>query len=111
MATASSAARARSRRRSSHGGVRWDRVGRAVFLCVLVGLAVLYASAALSTFDAWRQSRGVDATLARLEREHARLRREHSTLEARSTIEAEALRMGMTHRGEQQYMVTGLPSN
>ncbi len=110
MATASSA-RARSARRSSGGGIRWDRVGRAALLCVAVGLAILYVSAAVSTFDAWRQSRSVNGAVAHLEREHTRLSREHSTLESRSTIEAEALRMGMTHRGEQQYMVTGLPSN
>lgn len=110
MAPAASA-RPRPRRRDTSGGVRWDRVGRAAFICVVVGLAILYFSAAVSTFDAWRQSSEVHATVARLQREHTRLQREHSTLESRSTIEAEALRMGMTHRGEQQYMVTGLPSS
>lgn len=91
--------------------MRWDRVGRAALLCVAVALAAFYISAAVSTFAAWRQSAAVHGALARLEREHARLARERRNLSSRTTVEAEALRMGMTHPGEQQYMVTGLPAN
>jgi cell division protein FtsL len=80
-------------------------------LALIAVIGVLYISGGIAAFQAWRQNSTVQSSLAQLEREHSRLVGEHARLGSRSTIEAEALRMGMTHPGEQQYLVTGLPAN
>ena len=80
-------------------------------LAVIAVVAALYVSGGVAAFSAWRQNSAVSSSLAQLEREHARLVRQHQLLSSRTTVEAEALRMGMTHPGEQQYLVTGLPAN
>jgi len=91
--------------------VRWDRIGRAAMLCVLAVLVYLYVSAGVRMFSTWRQSGRDQATVATLEAEHSALLREHRELSSTSTLEAEARRLGMMKRGEQPYLVTGLPAN
>ena len=91
--------------------VRWDRIGRTAMLCVLAVLVYLYVSAGVRMFSTWRQSGHDNATVASLEAEHTALLRAHTELSSTSTLEAEARRLGMMKRGEQPYLVTGLPSN
>ena len=91
--------------------MRWDRLGRVAMLCVLVALAYLYLSAGVHMFSTLRQSRHDRATLAALEREHTTLARQRETLGSREALEAEARRLGMMKKGEQPYVVSGLPRN
>jgi hypothetical protein len=91
--------------------VRWDRVGRLAMLCVLVALLYLYLSAGVHMFSSWRQSSHDKATVATLEREHATLAHQHETLARQSTVEGEARQLGLMKKGEQPYVVTGLPAN
>jgi cell division protein FtsB len=91
--------------------IRWDRLGRAAMLCLLVALAYLYLSAGIRIYSTWRQARGDSAQLATLEHEHTLLAQQHEALGRRGTVEEEARRLGMMHAGEQPYIVTGLPGN
>jgi hypothetical protein len=109
-ASGGSSRRARS---SSASGprVRWDRMGRVAMLCVLVALAFLYASAGLHMLSTWRQSHRDGATVAAMQREHTLLVHQREALSAPGTLEAEARQLGMMRRGEQPYVITGLPRN
>jgi cell division protein FtsB len=49
--------------------------------------------------------------VAALEGEHATLVRQHQTLTKQATMEAEARQLGMIKKGEQPYIVSGLPAN
>ena len=80
-------------------------------LLVLIALAYLYATAGVHMLSTWSQARHDDSVVAALQREHAALVREHRSLSAPGTLETEARRLGMMRRGEQQYVVTGLPDN
>jgi cell division protein FtsB len=91
--------------------VRWDRVGRLAMLCVLAVLLYLYLSAGVHMFSTWSQSRHDNAAVAALEREHASLARHHETLRKQATLEGEARQLGMMKKGEQPYVVSGLPPN
>jgi hypothetical protein len=91
--------------------VRWDRVGRVAMLCVLFALVYLYLSAGIHMFSSWRQSSHDRATVSSMEREHRSLVQQHETLSRLGTIEAEARRLGMAKRGEQSYVLSGLPPN
>ena len=58
----------------------------------------------------WRQSRHDSrARCSALESEHAQLVRQRATLGSREALEAEARRLGMMRKGEQPYVVSGLP--
>ena len=91
--------------------MRWDRLGRAAMLCVLAVLLYLYVSAGVRMFSTWRQSGRDNAAVSLLQQERTVLLREHRELSSTSTLEAEARRLGMMKRGEQPYLVTGLPAN
>ncbi|HEV3319422.1 MAG TPA: hypothetical protein VG053_06785 [Solirubrobacteraceae bacterium] len=91
--------------------IRWDRLGRAAMLCLLIALAYLYLSAGIRIYSTWRQAHGDSAQLATLEHEHLLLQRQHESLGRRGTVEEEARRLDMMHTGEQTYVVTGLPRN
>jgi cell division protein FtsB len=91
--------------------VRWDRVGRLALLTVLVAIVYLYLSAGVRMFSTYREVRADRASVATLAREHAALERRHRELSEQATVEAEARRLGMARRGEQQYVVNGLPAN
>jgi hypothetical protein len=80
---------------------------------VLVGaaLAYLYLSAGIHMLSTWRQARRDGATVAAMERENRQLGRQHEVLGRQGTIEVEARGLGMMKRGEQSYIVGGLPNN
>jgi hypothetical protein len=92
-------------------GVRWDRVGRAAMLCVLCALVYLYLSAGIHMFSTWRQSHRDSAAVVSMEHEHRRLLSQHATLSRQESLEAEARQLGMMKRGEQPYVIRGLPDN
>jgi hypothetical protein len=91
--------------------VRWDRLGRIVMLAVLGALVYLYLSAGIHILFTWRQARSDSSAVATMEREHVLLTRQHEALGRQATLEAEARRLGMMNKGEQQYIVSGLPNN
>ena len=91
--------------------MRWDRVGRLAMLCVLVALLYLYLSAGVHMFSTWRESRHDNAAVAALQREHISLARQHEELTKQATLEGEARQLGMMKKGEQPYVVSGLPAN
>ena len=91
--------------------MRWDRLGRVAMLCVLVALVYLYASAGVHMLSTWRQSRHDSAAVAAMEREHRMLVHQHEALTATWTLEAEARQLGMMKKGEQPYVISGLPDN
>ncbi len=80
-------------------------------LCVLAALVYLYLSAGIHMLSTWRQARHDRAVVATLTVEHSRLLRQHATLGKQSTQEAEARQLGMMLKGEQPYVVSGLPNN
>jgi cell division protein FtsB len=80
-------------------------------LFVLGVLVYLYLSAGIHMFSTWSQARSDSATVAAMQREHVLLERQHETLERRGTVEEEARQLGMMKRGEQTYIVSGLPNN
>jgi hypothetical protein len=86
-------------------------VGRIAMLCVGVALLYLYLSAGIHMLSTWRQARSDSSTVAAMEHEHVLLKRQHEVLGRRGTMEEEARRLGMMKRGEQSYVVTGLPDN
>jgi hypothetical protein len=107
-------ARARPRAAPAGGAVqrvRWDRLGRLALLCVLVALVYLYASAGLRMLSSWRQARHDNGVVAGMEREHRRLERQHEALTGQAALETEARQLGMIYRGEQPYVISGLPGN
>jgi cell division protein FtsB len=91
--------------------VRWDRLGRLAMLFVLAALLYLYLSAGFHMYSTWGQARRANASLAQMEHENARLVRQHEALRRQGTVESQARRLGMMKQGEQQYVVSGLPSN
>jgi hypothetical protein len=91
--------------------VQWDRLGRLAMLCVLVALVYLYMSAGLHMLSTWRQSSHDSAAVASMEREHKLLVHQHEALSAPGTLEAEARQLGMMRKGEQPYVINGLPDN
>ena len=91
--------------------VRWDRVARVTLLLVLLALVYLYLSAGVRIFSTYREERADRAAVSVLAHEYAALEQRHRRLSEQSTVEAEARRLGLAHRGEQQYVITGLPAN
>lgn len=91
--------------------VRWDRLGRIAMLCVMVAIAYLYLSAGVRLFSTWGESKRDSAQAHALERQNRALRLQHAALASPGTVQAEARRLGMIHRGEQAYIVSGLPAN
>jgi hypothetical protein len=91
--------------------VRWDRVGRIALLCVLVALVYLYVSAGLRMLSTWQQSRHDRAVVAGMEHEQRRLESQHEGLSGQAALEADARQLGMMYRGEQPYVISGLPGN
>jgi hypothetical protein len=91
--------------------VRWDRLGRAAMLCVLAALVYLYLSVGVHMLSTWRQSHRDSAAVIAMEHEHTLLLRQHATLSSQATLEGEARQLGMMKKGEQPYLVSGLPNN
>jgi hypothetical protein len=80
-------------------------------LGVLCALVYLYVSAGVSLLSTWHEARRNAAQVGRLERENRLLLAEHAALGSPSTLVAEARRLGMMRRGEQPYVILGLPNN
>jgi hypothetical protein len=91
--------------------VRWDRLGRVAMLCVLASLVYLYLSAGVHMLSTWRQSHRDSAAVVTMQREHRQLIGQHEALSTQATLEAEARKLGMMRKGEQPYVVSGLPNN
>lgn len=91
--------------------MRWDRLGRVAMLCVMVAIVYLYLSAGMRLLSTWGESKRDIAQAHALERQNRALRGQHATLASPGTVQAEARRLGMIRRGEQAYIVSGLPSN
>jgi cell division protein FtsB len=89
--------------------IRWDRVGRATLLCVLVGIVALYVGPARSYFVARGEAAEKSAEVQRLEHEHARLRARAKALTEPETLEREARRLGYVKPGERAYVIEDLP--
>lgn len=86
-------------------------MGRAALLFVAAALAYLYLSAGIHMLSTWRQERSDKATVSALRRENVLLKHQHEALGRQGTMEEEARRLGMMKKGEQSYVVTGLPNN
>lgn len=80
-------------------------------LFVGAALSYLYLSAGIHMLSTWRQARSDSATVAAMEREHALLERQHEALGRGAALEDDARRLGMIKKGEQSYIVSGLPNN
>jgi hypothetical protein len=80
-------------------------------LLVLVALFYLYLSAGIHILSTWRQERNDNATVAALQREHRRLVSQHEALRRQGTVEVQARGLNMMRRGEQPYIVSGLPND
>ena len=91
--------------------MRWDRLGHVAMLLVLCALVYLYLSAGIHLFSTWRQERKDDAAVAALQREHRQLLREHEALRRQGTVEVQARALNMIGKGEQPYIVSGLPND
>jgi hypothetical protein len=78
---------------------------------VLVALLYLYLSAGIHIFSTWRQASATSATVTAMEHENSLLTRQHEALGKSGTLEAEARKLGMMKKGEQPYVITGLPNN
>lgn len=78
---------------------------------VALALLYLYVSAGVRMLSTVGQARSDSAAVVALEQENARLTREHAALGRRNTLEEEARRLGMSKKGEVQYLVSGLPGN
>jgi hypothetical protein len=91
--------------------MRWDRLGHIAMLLVLGALIALYLSAGIHILSTWRQERKDDAAVATLEREHHRLVSQHEALRRQGTVEVEARALNMMVKGEQPYIVSGLPKD
>jgi cell division protein FtsB len=78
-------------------------------LSVLAVLIYLYVSGGIRLLSTWKEARSDRGAVATLAREHAALVHQHEALGREGTVEGEARRLGMMKKGEQPYIVTGLP--
>jgi hypothetical protein len=98
-------------KRSPGTQIRWDRLGGLALVFVGAALLYLYLSAGIHMFSTWRQARHDSAVVSVLEREHGKLEGQRQALRWRGTLEEEARQLGMMNKGEQSYIVSGLPNN
>jgi hypothetical protein len=113
MAIASSApARSRSRAvRRPPTRLRWDRLGRAAMLIVLAILLYLYMSPVRALWSAIHDSSRRKADVAALQRANKQLRAQRDAQLTPGSLDLQARRLGLVHRGERAYVITGLPNN
>lgn len=91
--------------------VRWDRVGRAALLLVLLAVAIAYVGPARSLLSTWSESNAKQAQLQQLQRDHDALLRRAQELRDPRTVQVEARRLGMVKPGERPYVMSGLPQD
>jgi len=95
------------RRAGSAGSrIRWDKAGRVALVCVLFFVCLLYVKPVIGFFDAWRDSKSEQATLAELKLENEALDQRARTLNAPDAPERAGRELGMVTAGEQPYTVT-----
>jgi hypothetical protein len=80
-------------------------------LFVLGALLYLYVSAGVHILSTWQQERRDNAAVTALEREHRLLMSQHEALRRQGTVEVEARALNMMGKGEQPYIVSGLPND
>jgi cell division protein FtsB len=80
-------------------------------LLVLGALLYLYLSAGVHLLSTWQQERKDNAAVTALEREHRQLVSQHEALRRQGTLEVQARRLNMMAKGEQPYIVSGLPND
>lgn len=80
-------------------------------LIVMIAIAYLYLSAGLRLLSAWGESRHDAAQVRVLERQNRQLASERAALTSPGSVQTQARGLGMIHRGEQSYVVSGLPDN
>jgi cell division protein FtsB len=80
-------------------------------LGVMVAVFYLYLSAGIRLFSAWGESKRDNAQVRVLESQNHALAHQRALLASPGTVQAEARRLGMIRRGEQAYIVSGLPPN
>jgi cell division protein FtsB len=80
-------------------------------LAVIVAIAYLYLSAGLRLLSAWGESKHDAAQVRVLEGENRTLERQRQLLTSPGSVQTQARRLGMIRRGEQPFVVSGLPSN
>ncbi len=103
--------RQRRARAASRGTVRWDRVGRAALLAVLVVILGLYISPAKHWLEQSSTGKAQKQELETLNSENATLKRRLRGLRNPATLEAQARRLGMVKEGERSYVIENPPSN
>lgn len=92
--------------------VRWDRLGRAAMLVVLAILLYLYISPVRSLWTAIHESSHRKADVAALQAANKRLRAQRDALLNPNNVDLQARRLGLVHRGERAFVITGgLPNN
>jgi hypothetical protein len=91
--------------------VRWDRLGHLAMLLVLAALLYLYLSAGIHILSTWQQERKDNAAVRALESEHRALVGKHEALRRQGTVEIEARALNMMGKGEQPYIISGLPND
>jgi hypothetical protein len=80
-------------------------------LLVLGALLYLSLSAGVHLLSTWQQERKDNAAVTALEREHRQLVSQHEALRRQGTLEVEARGLNMMAKGEQPYIVSGLPND
>ena len=91
--------------------MRWDRVGRAALLAVLVVILGLYISPAKHWLEQSSTGKAQKQELQMLNSENATLKRRLRGLRNPATLEAQARRLGMVKEGERSYVIENPPSN
>ena len=80
-------------------------------LSVLAALLYLYLSAGAHMFSTWRQARHDNAIVRVLEARTPGARAASARSSSKpETVELEARRLGMVKKGEQAYVISGLPA-
>ena len=105
------AAHGHSVRRTSAGGIRWDRVGRLALVFVFIGVAALYVGPAISYIQTRNESARRHRDISVLQKENAELKKRKAALSSDRAVVNEARRQGMVKPGERAYVVKGLPDN
>jgi cell division protein FtsB len=80
-------------------------------LGVMIVIAYLYLSAGVRLLSVWSESKRDRAQVRVLERQNHVLHQQHAAVASPGVVQAEARRLGMIRRGEQAYIVSGLPAN
>jgi cell division protein FtsB len=87
--------------------IRWDRLGRWALLGVFVFVLLLYIGPAARWVSTYRQAKQKRSEVAALHAQNRSLRSKEKALEAPSSLERQARRLGMVQAGEKLYVVEG----